>query len=368
MIPVSKPFLPPKDEYFSALSKLWDSRWITNNGPYVQQLEDKLKTYLHIQSLHFVNNGTTALQLAIKALNIKNEVITTPFSFVATTTSIIWENCEPVFVDINPKTLCIDPLKIEEAITDKTEAILATHVYGIPCDVEQIDKVAKKYNLKVIYDAAHAFAVNYKGKSLLEYGDISTISFHATKLFHTVEGGVLINNRNEDVDRSIKLLGNFGFEGEQYLTAGINGKNSEFHAAMGICNLRYIEEILSSRKILTETYNDLLANTFARPAIPLDVEYNYIYYPIIFETESELINVMKILEENRIQTRRYFYPSLNTLSYLTKTYFCPVSEDISKRILCLPLYHDLQIEDVERISTLILTNQTGRQRQEAKSI
>lgn len=354
MIPVSQPFLPPKNEYNSLISKLWDTKWLTNNGIFVQQLEKKLVEYLNIPSLHFVNNGTIALQLAIKSLEIKNEIITTPFSFVATTTSILWENCNPVFVDIDEKTLCMDPNKIEEAITNKTEAILATHVYGVPCDVEKIREIAKRYNLKVIYDAAHAFGVRYKGKSVLTFGDISTISFHATKLFHTVEGGAIINNTEEKLDHQIKLLRSFGFEGEHYYTTGINAKNSEFHAAMGLSNLNYINDIIMRRKIITETYDANLAKRFERPHISNDIDYNYAYYPIIFETEKELLLAKNKLEENHILTRRYFYPSLNKLSYLKSSCTCPISEDISKRILCLPLFSELNMDDVEKISKLIM--------------
>ncbi|RFU64739.1 DegT/DnrJ/EryC1/StrS family aminotransferase [Peribacillus glennii] len=354
MIPVSQPFLPPIDEYNSLISKLWDTKWLTNNGPYVQQLEDKLKSYLHVPSLQFVNNGTAALLLAIKALQIKKEVITTPFSFVATTTSILWENCQPVFVDIDPRTLCIDPDKIEEAITDKTEAILATHVYGIPCDVTRIEKIAKKHNLKVIYDAAHSFGVHIDGKSLLEFGDISTLSFHSTKLFHTVEGGAIINNIGDKLDQHLKLLRSFGFEGENYQTVGINAKNSEFHAAMGLCNLKYINQIILRRRMITEIYDGMLANWVEKPSIPEGVEYNYAYYPIIFENEQELISVMNKLKNNNIATRRYFNPSLNKLPYLENNSSCPISEDISKRILCLPLFSELHVCDVEKISKLIM--------------
>lgn len=354
MIPVSQPFLPPKDEYDLLVGSIWDRRWLTNNGPYVQQLEEKLKTYLELYSLHFVSNGTIALQLALKSLGISKEVITTPFSFVATTTSILWENCQPVFVDIEPQTLCIDPVKIEAAITEETEAILATHVYGIPCDVKRIEELAKKYDLKVIYDAAHAFGVQYKERSLLSYGDISTISFHATKLFHTVEGGAIVNNRGVEGERTIKLLRSFGFEDDKYITAGINGKNSEFHAAMGLCNLKYIDEIILKREKITQTYDDLLNNRFLKPTIPADVKYNYAYYPIIFSTEKELLRTQNLLRKNGVETRRYFYPSLNKLTYLQKANPCPISEDIAKRILCLPLFSDLNLEEVEKISSLIM--------------
>lgn len=354
MIPVSQPFLPPKDEYDSLISKLWETKWLTNNGILVRQLEKELEATLNISSLHFVSNGTIALQLAIKVLGINKEIITTPFSFAATTTSILWENCKPVFVDIDPHTLCIDPSKIEEAITEETEAILATHVYGIPCKVKKIEEIAKKYNLKVIYDAAHAFGVEYKGRSLLSYGDISTLSFHATKLFHTVEGGALVQNGDMEISKSIRLLRSFGFEGDNYLTVGINGKNSEFHAAMGLCNLKYVEVNILERKRLSEVYDALLENQYQRPRLPQDTGYNYSYYPIIFETESELLYIQSTLKKCGIEARRYFYPCLNKLPYLKNTEACPISEDISKRILCLPLFNGLSIESVEKIAGLIV--------------
>lgn len=356
MVPVSQPFLPPIEKYNNLLVDLWETKWLTNNGAYVQELEKRLTDYLEVSSLHFVNNGTIALQLSIKALQIKGEVITTPFSFVATTTSLLWENCEPVFVDINPATLCIDTEKIEEAITDKTEAILATHVFGIPCDVEKIEEIAKEYNLKVIYDAAHAFGVKYKGKSLLSFGNISTLSFHATKLFHTVEGGGIVNNTGERFDELIKLMRSFGFTKDDHLLPGINAKNSEFHAAMGVCNLEYIDDIIEVRKAISELYDKRLSNVIKRPIIPDYTDYNYAYYPVIFESESQLLNMKIKLEYNNIQSRRYFYPSLNKLPYIEHISVCEISENISKRVLCLPLYHELSLDIVEKIANLIVEN------------
>lgn len=354
MIPVSRPFLPPIEEYNNQIEKLWETKWLTNNGEFVKELESRLENYLNVPSLHYVSNGTIALQLALKALNINSEVITTPFSFVATTTSILWEKCEPVFVDINPVTLCIDPEKIEEAITDRTQAILATHVFGIPCNVEKIEKIAEKHNLKVIYDAAHAFGVKYKGKSLLKYGDISTLSFHATKLFHTVEGGGVNINSDEEINKDIRLYRNFGYEVGKLQIPGINAKNSEFHAAMGLCNLKYIDCIIDERKMLTSMYESHLFNIINRPVIPNGVEYNYAYYPVIFESEEKLLDIKATLEKHDIEPRRYFYPSLNTLPYLNTEYSCRNAEDISKRVLCLPLYNGLEINEVEKISQLIL--------------
>lgn len=353
MIPVTQPFLPQIDEYQRLISKIWNEKWLTNHGPFVQELEQKLQDYLQVRSLFFVSNGTIALQLAIKALRIKKQIITTPFSFIATVTSILWENCEPVFVDIDPETLCIDPQKIEDAITEDTSAILATHVYGIPCEVEKIDAIAKKHHLKVIYDAAHAFGVKYKGKSLLNYGDISTLSFHATKLFHTVEGGAVINNGGEIGDQIINRIRNFGIEGEDYDYVGINAKNSEFHAAMGLCNLKYVEDIIQRRKVITEIYDMFLKDRFKRPYIGSEVTYNYCYYPIIFDSEEVLLKVKENLENHQILARRYFKPSLNQLPYIKKRFSCPIAEEVSKKVLCLPLFSELNRNDAERIATLV---------------
>lgn len=352
MINVTKTYLPPFEEYSAILKRAWDKAWITNNGELVQELEEKLKTFLGVQNLLFTNNGTVPLQMALKALNITGEVITTPFSYVATTNVILWEGCKPVFVDIETDTFCIDANKIEEAITPATQAILATHVYGIPCDVEKIDTIAKKYNLKVIYDGAHAFGATYKGKSLLSYGDISTCSFHATKLFHTVEGGCIIAN-NEGLSRQLMLYRQFGHVYDDYFTMGINAKNSEFHAAMGLCVLPDIEKIIWDRKKTSEQYDAALKGKVQRPTITKELVYNYSYYPVIFKDEVELLRVMRGLKENGINSRRYFFPSLNELPFLKKQ-SCPVSEDVSRRVLCLPLYYGLKSEEVQLIIDSVL--------------
>ncbi|RQP16654.1 MAG: aminotransferase class V-fold PLP-dependent enzyme, partial [Parapedobacter sp.] len=239
MIPITKPFLPPKELYHDYLDGIWQRQWLTNMGPLANKLELELKRFLNIQHTLFVTNGTVALQFAIKALDLQGEIITTPFSFIATTSSIVWEGCTPVFVDIDRFTLNIDPSKIENAITEKTTAIVATHVYGNPCDVDAIERIAKKHNLKVIYDAAHAFAVQLQERSIFEYGDISTCSLHATKLYHSIEGG-LVTTTDPNLLKKIAYMRNFGFSGpESFAELGINGKNSEFHAAMGLANLSY---------------------------------------------------------------------------------------------------------------------------------
>ena len=347
MINVTQTYLPPLEEYTAMVKRAWEKGWITNNGELVQELEAKLKTYLGIENLLFTSNGTIPLQMALKALKITKEVITTPFSYVATTNAILWEGCKPVFVDINASTFCIDANKIESAITPDTQAILATHVYGIPCDVEAIDAIAEKHGLKVIYDAAHAFGVGYKGRSLLSYGDISTCSFHATKVFHTGEGGCIIAN-DDTVARQLMLYRQFGHLCDDYYSIGINGKNSELHAAMGLCVLPQIEYIISERKKTSEMYEEVLSILVQRPVKEEALEYNYGYYPIVLETEEQLLAVIENLKQNHISGRRYFYPSLNELPYLASQ-SCPVSEDISRRVLCLPLYVGLQEDEVKII-------------------
>lgn len=353
MINVTKPFLPPKEEYEKYISDIWSRQWLTNNGPLVTELELGLKKFLSVHHLLYVSNGTIAIQIAIKALDLKGEVITTPFSYVATTSSIVWEGCKPVFVDIDPKTLNIDPKKIEAAITAQTSGIVATHVYGNPCDVEAIDAIAKKHNLKVIYDAAHAFGTTYKGKSIYSLGDISTASFHATKLFHTIEGGAVFTEDQSMIDK-LSYMRSFGHLGEDYKYIGVNAKNSEFHAAMGLVNLRYVNSILLQRKKLSHYYDEKLNKLpHVKPVIHVDCEYNYSYYPIIMEDEGLLLKISEALQANQIHPRRYFYPSLNKLLYVEPQHM-PVSEDISKRVLCLPLYHDLSLQQIDWITTVIV--------------
>jgi dTDP-4-amino-4,6-dideoxygalactose transaminase len=357
MINVTKPFLPELEEYVKYLEGIWDRNWLTNNGPLVNDLEMKLKEYLGLNHLLYLGNGTIALQIAIKALALKGEIITTPFSYVATTNCIIWENCKPVFVDIDQRSLNIDPSLIEASITAQTTGILATHVYGNPCDVEAIEKIAAKHNLKVIYDGAHAFGVKYKGRSVFEYGDISTCSFHATKVYHTIEGGAVIT-KSPDLLKKMAQLRNFGHNGPEHFDApGINGKNSEFHAAMGLVNLKHADGILLSRKEQAEKYNKALANLrVTRPVILKGADWNYSYYPIIFETEAQLLRAVQELNQNWIYPRRYFYPSLSALDYV-QHYATPVSDDISRRVLSLPLYHTLRTEDIDFIARILIRTQ-----------
>lgn len=354
MIPITKPFLPPIEEYNAFLNGIWERQWLTNMGPLACELEEKLMEHLNVDRLLFVTNGTIALQMAIKALGLKGEIITTPFSFVATTSSIVWEGCQPVFVDIDENSLNIDPTKIESAITENTSAILATHVYGNPCDVVAIQKIADKHNLKVIYDGAHAFGVNVHGKSIFEYGDISTCSLHATKLYHSSEGGLVIA-KNKTILKELASIRNFGFKSSVAFSGlGINGKNSEFHAAMGLTNLKYINDIHEKRKELTECYDKNLEQFSSRkPTWHRDASINYAYYPIILENEASLLVCMNELEKHDIFVRRYFYPSLaSTLPYLEKEYFNHTDE-ISKRVLCLPLYYELSTKEVESICNIL---------------
>ena len=355
MIAVTKTFLPPFEEYTALLKRAWDKVWVTNNGELLQELEAKLQAHLGVKHLLFCGNGTIVLQMALKALNITGEVITTPFSYVATTNALLWEKCTPVFVDINDKDFCIDAGKIEAAITGHTQAILATHVYGNPCDVGAIAAIAAKHHLKVIYDGAHAFGATYNERQVLGYGDITTCSFHATKLFHTVEGGCIIT-ADDELAKQLKLLRSFGHVGDDYYTAGINGKNSEFHAAMGLANLPYLLSIMQSRKDISQCYNEQLSPLhLQQPKALPGTGYNYAYYPVLFKEEAALLQVKAALEVNGIVPRRYFYPSLNTLPYISTNTHCPVSEDIASRVLCLPLFDSLSMQEVKKISEIILS-------------
>ena len=359
MIPITKPFLPPIADYQKRVADIWTRQWLTNNGPLVNELEIQLKDYLSVPQLLFVSNGTIAIQMAIKALELTGEIITTPFSYVATTSSIVWEGCTPIFVDIDPETFNIDPSKIVAAITPQTSAILATHVYGNPCAVEEIQSIADAHGLKVIYDAAHAFGTQYDGRSLFEYGDLSTTSFHATKLFHTTEGGAVICNSTA-LAKKLGYLRNFGHDGpEKFADVGINGKNSEFHAAMGLCNLPHMPAILEKRKNLCQYYDHALRKlNHQKQKITPNTLYNHAYYPILLPTEALLLRMVDELQKNWIYPRRYFYPSLHTLRYV-RSEVMPVSSDISARILCLPLYHELTHEDIDLVARILIGVQNG---------
>ena len=362
-INVTKSYLPSMAKYQSYLQQIWTNGQLTNNGPFLKKLEIELKSFLGIKNISLLSNGCMALQLAIKALKIKGEIITTPFSYVATTNAILWEGCTPVFVDINDQSLCINAKLIEEKITKNTRAILATHVYGNPCDVKEVDRIAKKNNLKVIYDAAHAFSVKINKQSILNFGDASILSFHATKLFHTIEGGAVICKDKKNV-KEANLLKSFGHIGEErYLAVGINGKMSEFQAAMGLCNLDEIEDLIFKRRKISLLYdkklNDLINDRVIRKQdIDVCVDYNYAYYPVIFRSKALMLKAKKALEDQGIYPRRYFYPSLNKLPFINTYQSCPISEDISLRVLCLPFYDDLSDSEIKRIVRIITVSVT----------
>lgn len=353
MITVTKTFFPPKEEYQRYIDRIWKNEWLTNNGELFKEFRLKINSYLGVSHGIPMTNGTLPIQVALNAYGNKGEIITTPFSYVATTSSIVWEGCTPVFVDIHPDYLTIDETKIEAAITSKTTAILATHVYGNACHIEDIEAIAKKHNLKVIYDAAHCFGVTYKGQSIFNYGDVSTCSFHATKLFHTGEGGALFC-KDEETEKELWFRHNFGHNGpEQFHGLGINAKMSELQAAMGLAVLPYVDYIISERKKVCDYYDASLdLSRLKRQKLREGLIWNYAYYPVIFETEERLLKVKKDLEKNNVYTRRYFFPSLEQLPYIN-TNTCGEANNIAKTVLCLPLYVGLSEEDLYKVVRII---------------
>lgn len=353
MIPVTKSFLPDQEFYQSFVQRAFNNGWLTNRGELVLELEEKLKDHLIVEQLLITNNGTAPLQIALKLLAKDAEVITTPFSYVATTSSIVWEGATPIFVDIEFDTWTIDPKKIEAAITSNTKAILATHVFGNPCDIETIKDIADKYNLKVIYDAAHCFDVKYRGQSVFNFGDVSTCSFHATKLFHTGEGGAIFT-KDPELFQQIYHSHNFGHDGPlAFHGLGINAKISELQAAMGLAVLPFMDEIISERKSIVEQYKQLLDLDHLQLIKMRDhTDWNFSYFPVVFKSEEKLLEVEEALNKAEIYPRRYFYPSLNKLPYLDYKAM-PITESISERILCLPLYVGLTSDDVGQICELI---------------
>lgn len=356
MINVTQTFFPPLEEYQTQLERVWKNKWLTNRGELVLELEDKVKKYLSVSNIIIMNNGTIPIQIALKLLGNGGEIITTPFSYVATTAAIVWENCTPIFVDIHPEYLTIDETKIEAAITEKTTCILATHVFGNPCNIEAIESIAKKHNLKVIYDAAHCFGVQYKGKSIFEYGDVSTCSFHATKLFHTGEGGAIFC-KDVSLRKKIYYSHSFGHNGPlDFHGLGINGKISELQAAMGLSVLQHMSEILDGRDNVVKYYNDNLNFNIIKPLkIRKNTFWNNSYYPVIFESEDQMLEVQKALNSQSIFPRRYFYPSLSSLNYVSEQ-STPISDDIAKKIICLPLYPTLNLDELGLITNIINTN------------
>lgn len=354
---VTQPSLAPLEEYNELLKGVWERGILTHNGPLVQQLEKDVCSKLGIGSFVAVANGTIAIQMAVKALEIKGEIITTPFTWIATISAIQWEGCTPVFCDIDPETLNIDPLQIEACITDKTVAIMPVHVFGNPCDVEAIQKIADKHGLKVIYDAAHAIGSEHNGKSVLEFGDISATSLHATKLLNTAEGGACIA-KDKELHRKLERIRFFGHSDDKtdIIEEGFNGKLTEVHAALGLANLKYYDDVLVDRKKKYMRYKDgLSGNSEIHFQSLKHGECNYSYFPVIFRSETKMLEVQQKLNEANIFPRRYFYPSVNTYTKVVDYKAMPFSEDLSKRILCLPLYYSLDDLTIEKIISIVVS-------------
>lgn len=351
---VTQPTLAPLSEVTSLMESIWETGIMTHNGPLVQRFEKEVASFLGVKNVVSCVNGTIALQMAIRALRLKGEIITTPFTFIATSNAILWENCTPVFVDIDPETFNIDPKKIEEKITYHTVGIMPVHVFGNACDIEAIDEIAKKHQLKVIYDAAHAVGVNYKGRSIFEYGDISCTSFHATKMLNTTEGGAVFTN-DAVLDEKLRRIRFFGFENHADIVEdGTNAKMTEVHAAVGLANLKYLDSALEDRKLKYSYYKE---NLSVLPGVSFqkinDGACNYSYFPIVFGSKSDCLKVIEALNAKHIYPRRYFYPSINTFTRLFPYISMPNSENIASRILCLPLYYSLEMDDINRIIDII---------------
>ena len=342
MINVTKTYLPDIDKYKSYIDKIYANGQLTNNGPLVQKLERRLEEYLGVNNVILVANGTLALDVAYRALGLTGDVITTPFSFVATTSSIVSNGLNPLFSDINPRTYNINPDLIEEKITSKTSAIVPVHVFGNACEVESIQQISERHNLKVIYDAAHAFDIKYKNQSVLNYGDISMLSFHATKLFHTIEGGALIIKDDELANKARRLI-NFGINNTgEIRDLGMNAKMNEFEAAMGLCVLDDINLILEKRKAAYNNYYQALSGLIQLQGQSNNSSSNYAYFSIVLDSERRLLSIVQKLNKMQIFPRRYFRPSLNKLSYVEQGQACPISENASNRVLCLPLFHSIK--------------------------
>ena len=360
---VTQPLLPPLEEFLPYLEQIWESKWLTNGGPFHQELEKKLADYLGVEHLALFANGTLALVTALQALRITGEVITTPFSFVATAHSLLWNGIKPVFVDIHPETFNLDPDKIEAAITPQTTAIMPVHVYGRPCEVEKIQKIADIYGLKVIYDAAHAFGVRYKGESLLKHGDFSTMSFHATKVFNTFEGGAIVCPDAKTKSR-VDDLKNFGYAGEVTVVApGINAKMNELQAAFGLLQLKHIEKAINRRREIDAQYREQLSSvkSISCPALPTDTIYNHAYFPILIEKEYQLSRdeLNDKLRQQGIFARRYFYPLISEFPMYrglpsAAQANLPIARKAADQVLCLPIYPALENKSISRIVSIIM--------------
>jgi dTDP-4-amino-4,6-dideoxygalactose transaminase len=359
---VTQPLLPALEEFMPYLQQIWERKWLTNGGPFHQELEKKLAAYLGIDQLALFSNGTLALVTALQALRITGEVITTPFSFVASSHSLLWNGVKPVFVDIDYETFNLDPEKIEAAITSQTTAILPVHVYGKPCDVERIQKIADIYGLKVIYDAAHAFGIDYKGASLLKHGDLSTLSFHATKVFNTFEGGAIVC---PDLKTKMRIddLKNFGYNGEVTVVApGINAKMNELQAAFGLLQLKHVGKAIERRREIDAQYRSALisVNGIDCPPLPADTTYNYSYFPILVNKDYPLLRdeLNDVLRQNGIFARRYFYPLISDFPMYrglpsAARSNLPIARMVASQVLCLPIYPALDNESVKRIISVI---------------
>lgn len=355
MLQVTKSYLPDLEEYVALLKGVWERGHLTNDGPLLKQLEQELALHLNVKEVLYTSNGTIALQLAIKALDLKGKIITTPFSYCATVNSILWEQCEPVFADIDSETLTVNSQQLKAVYQPEVLGIMTTHVYGNAGDLEEQEGLAKEWGIPLIYDGAHAFGVkNKEGESIFDFGDISTCSFHATKLFHTVEGGAVFA-KDQDLLQKVRGLRSFGHKNDDYFAAGINGKNSEFHAAMGLVNLKHFQAIKSHRKWASEFYDAHLPKDLQKFQWNPNWEKNYGYYPVIFDDEAQLLRCLNALNQVEIFPRRYFYPALNTLRFVPSM-ACPVAEDVAKRIACLPLSASIAENDLAQICQIIQEN------------
>ncbi len=364
MINVTQPYLPPLQEFTPYLEQIWKNKWLTNNGPFHQQLEAALCDYLQVPYISVFANGTLALLTALQALDIQGEVITTPYSFVATAHSLLWNNITPVFVDVELETGNMNPANIEAAITDKTSAILPVHVYGNPCNHSEIEKIAKKHTIKLIYDAAHCFGVTENGVSICNYGDLSILSFHATKVFNTFEGGAIICHSKE-MKQHIDDLKNFGFRNETtVIAAGINAKMNEVQAAFGLLQLKYVDQAIAKRKAIAELYTKELSNISGIRLIinnsPLTIN-NYSYFPVFINAElygTSRDQLYEELKQHGINTRRYFYPLISDFPMYAhipsaQADTLPIAQQLANEVLCLPIYADLEKADVLKIISLL---------------
>ncbi len=354
-IAVTKTPLPPLEEYIEYLRQIWSSHHVTNNGPLLRELEGRLRTRLAARHVWFVSSGMAALQLALKASHLTGEIITTPFSYVATAGAILWEGCTPVFVDVRQEDLTLDPDLLRAALTPRTRAILATHVYGHPCDVDRLEAFAREHGLKLIYDAAHTFGCELRGRPLATYGDVSCLSFHATKVFHTVEGGAVVINGDDGLAERVKLMRAFGHVGDVHYSIGINAKNSEFHAAMGLCNLRTVDAVIAQRREQYLFYHELLTDSPVRLPTPGtdDFQHNYAYCPALLPSEDSVHDALASLAIEGVRARRYFHPALNCLPYAAGAR-CPVAEEAAQRAICLPMSEAVTPEVQRRVAAALL--------------